>query len=32
MGGYMAQILAGWRTARPELQIKEIGLEDIVAS
>ena len=32
MSGYMAQILAGWRTARPELQIKEIDLEDIVAS
>ena len=32
MGGYMAQVLAGWREDRPELQIKEIDLADIVAS
>ena len=32
MSGYMAQVISGWRTARPELQIKEIDLEDIVAS
>ncbi len=32
MSGYMAQILANWRVQRPELQIKEIDLEDIVAS
>jgi len=32
MSGYMAQVLAGWREKSPYLEIKEIDLEDVMAS